>query len=346
MVLALLPCRAALPAAAHQSRVREPHRRMRESRCSISALSRRCRRCTCSSPMVSATICTSVVITSSSSQARSCTMSFTDARSSATAPMSAASPPGLSETTTEKCTRRRSAARPRSMTRPNVVMSMLPPERTTATRFPFSSGRCPVTSAPTAVAPPPSVTTFSSSMSRSTPRPMSFSLMVMTLSTYLRARANACGPTLSTARPSAKVLPLGSTQMGAPLCRAAEKEATRAGSTPMTCTSGLTALMASAMPAMRPPPPTGMTTASSSSTCSRISMPTVPAPAKMGGSSYPLMYVSESASRSSHALANASVKFLPDSTTLAPSASQRLILVSGAVSGMTTVTGIFRLRPW
>mmetsp|Transcript_39459 Transcript_39459/g.100011 ORF Transcript_39459/g.100011 Transcript_39459/m.100011 type:complete len:315 (-) Transcript_39459:909-1853(-) len=108
----------------------------------------------------------------------------------------------------------------------------------------------------------------------------------------------------------------------------------------------LTALMASAMPAMRPPPPTGMTTASSSSTCSRISMPTVPAPAKMGGSSYPLMYVSESASRSSHALANASVKFLPDSTTLAPSASQRLILVSGAVSGMTTVTGIFRLRPW
>mmetsp|Transcript_18796 Transcript_18796/g.33560 ORF Transcript_18796/g.33560 Transcript_18796/m.33560 type:complete len:263 (-) Transcript_18796:798-1586(-) len=262
---------------------------MSDSNLSISALNLACSRFTCSCPIVSATICTSVVCTSSSSHARSCTMSFTDARSSATAPISAARPPGLSEMTTEKWTRRRSAAKPRSITRPSVVMSMLPPESTIATRFPLSSGRCPVTTAPTAVAPPPSVTTFSSSISRSTPSPMSFSGIVMTLSTYLRARAKACGPTLSTARPSANVEPRGSMQIGAPLCSAAENEATRDGSTPMTCISGLTDLIASAIPAINPPPPTGITTASSSSTCSRISIPTVPAPARMGGSSYPLM---------------------------------------------------------
>lgn len=46
---------------------------------------------------------------------------------------------------------------------------------------------------------------------------------------------------------------------------------------------GLNALTAVAMPAMRPPPPTGTTTASGNGTCSQISNPIVPCPAIIFG---------------------------------------------------------------
>lgn len=99
--------------------------------------------------------------------------------------------------------------------------------------------------------------------------------------------------TLRTAKPSARVAPVDSMPTGWPCSRAAVKDATRWGSTPMTFTSGLQGgggmtktlfnarvrevpwgfgfthlmlLIAREMPAMRPPPPTGTTTASRSST--------------------------------------------------------------------------------
>ena len=49
---------------------------------------------------------------------------------------------------------------------------------------------------------------------------------------------------------------------------------------------GWRVLSATAQPAMSPPPPMGITTASMSSTCSAISKPNVPCPASMSGSSY------------------------------------------------------------
>lgn len=59
-----------------------------------------------------------------------------------TTPMSAISlakldmPPGLSDTVAENRMSRMSAARPRSMTRPSVVVSMFPPQRGTTTFLP------------------------------------------------------------------------------------------------------------------------------------------------------------------------------------------------------------------
>ena len=57
------------------------------------------------------------------------------------------------------------AKRALSMTRPRVVMSMLPPHNTTATFLFLSSGREPVRMAPSPEAPAPSTTAFSVSRS-------------------------------------------------------------------------------------------------------------------------------------------------------------------------------------
>mmetsp|Transcript_43462 Transcript_43462/g.68050 ORF Transcript_43462/g.68050 Transcript_43462/m.68050 type:complete len:204 (+) Transcript_43462:699-1310(+) len=136
------------------------------------------------------------------------------------------------------------------------------------------------------------------------------------------------------------------TGTGFPASTAAVKEAAFSGSTPMTVTSGLRVLTASAMPAMRPAPPTGTTTTSTSGTCSTISNPMVPAPATIGGSSYPLMYWSPLNSELPIAWSLASPKCIPWRTTLAPSFRHRSTFTRGAISGMMTVTGIPRSPPW
>ena len=51
----------------------------------------------------------------------------------------------------------------------------------------------------------------------------------------------------------------------------------------MICILGFRDLIAKAAPAIRPPPPTGITTASMSSTCSTTSSPAVPCPAIISG---------------------------------------------------------------
>ena len=72
---------------------------------------------------------------------------------------------------------------------------------------------------------------------------------------------------------------------GLPASIAAAYEATLAASTPMTWHRGLMALIAKETPAMSPAPPMGTITTSTSLTCSMISMPIVPAPAMISGSS-------------------------------------------------------------
>mmetsp|Transcript_18395 Transcript_18395/g.49810 ORF Transcript_18395/g.49810 Transcript_18395/m.49810 type:complete len:215 (+) Transcript_18395:287-931(+) len=214
-------------------------------------------------------------------------MSLTEAPSLARMCVSSAMPPGRSLTAIVSRTRRPSAARPRSMTRPSTLTSMLPPHSGTTTFLPFMSWRSrgpPGSSAARPVAPPPSTTIFCVSTSRSTARATSFSSMTTTSSTHRRATANACEPTCGTASPSARV---GSTDTatGRPASSAAVYDAQRRGSTPMTFTFGLSVFAASAMPAIRPPPPTGTTMASTLGSCSSSSMPMVPVPAMISGSS-------------------------------------------------------------
>mmetsp|Transcript_3394 Transcript_3394/g.8086 ORF Transcript_3394/g.8086 Transcript_3394/m.8086 type:complete len:215 (+) Transcript_3394:420-1064(+) len=199
----------------------------------------------------------------------------------------AASPPGLSDTVTAKRTRRRSAASPRSMTRPSTVMSMLPPHSGVTIFLPLSSGMSngpPGNSAATPTAPPPSITAFSCSSRRRIEMATCFSETKTHLSTKCLATSNECGPTVGTARPSARVGVVTAGD-GLPALSAAEKLAQVSVSTPMIWTSGRSDLMASATPAIRPAPPTGTTTTSTSGTCSRISSPMEPAPATIAGSS-------------------------------------------------------------
>ena len=99
------------------------------------------------------------------------------------------------------------------------------------------------------------------------------------------------------------------------------------------------------MPAIRPPPPTGTTIASTSGVCSRISSPIVPWPAITSTLSNGWMNVSPSRAASSPACARASVRSAPCRTTLAPRCRQLVTLMSAANTGITTVTGMpSRLR--
>jgi hypothetical protein len=87
----------------------------------------------------------------------------------------AAMPPGRSLTTASNRTKRPSAARPRSSTRPSTGVSTLPPHSGTTTVFPSSSGSRPCSMAASPVAPPPSTTAFSISTRRSMASAMNFS---------------------------------------------------------------------------------------------------------------------------------------------------------------------------
>ena len=118
------------------------------------------------------------------------------------------------------------------------------------------------------------------------------------------------------------------------------------GSTPIIFTSGLRVLTATATPAMRPPPPTGMTMASTSGTWVRISRPIVPCPARMLGWSYPLTYIRPFLAPILSARVRLSPMFSPWMTTLAPYFLQFSTFMMGATLGITTVTGIPRAPPW
>eukprot|EP01137_Pigoraptor_chileana_P027929 Opistho-2@11203 len=272
-------------------------------------------------------------------------MSFSETPMLARMPVRRAMPPGRSLTVTTKRHRRPSAAMPRSITRPSTVVSMLPPQRGTITRFPRSSGRSPAMHAARPVAPPPSTTAFSSSTRCSTASAMYFSLTVTIWSTRVLQISNALDPTQGTARPSASV-DCASMVTGFPAFIAAVRLAHRSGSTPMTLTSGRSVLTARAMPARRPPPPTGTTIASKSSSCSMISSPIVPCPAMMLGWSYPLTYVRPLLSTSVMAWSLHWRMCSPNNITSAPNSRHFDTFMRGAFCGMTTVTGTLRVWPW
>mmetsp|Transcript_32809 Transcript_32809/g.55326 ORF Transcript_32809/g.55326 Transcript_32809/m.55326 type:complete len:206 (-) Transcript_32809:640-1257(-) len=200
-------------------------------------------------------------------------------------------PPGRSDTVAPKRTRRRSAESPRSITRPNVLVSIFPPHSSTHTFFPLSlPNRGPSgNTAASAAAPPPSTTNFSISINRSIASAMSFSDTRHVSSTKCLATSNEVGPTTGTARPSAMVASLNPLT-GLPAFIAAVYEATFSGSTPIILMLGLIVLQARDTPAINPAPPIGTRIASTSLTCSMISIPIEPAPAMISGSSYPLMY--------------------------------------------------------
>mmetsp|Transcript_17211 Transcript_17211/g.42356 ORF Transcript_17211/g.42356 Transcript_17211/m.42356 type:complete len:417 (-) Transcript_17211:535-1785(-) len=283
---------------------------------------------------------------SSCSHARSWLICLMDAPTKAMVAHRPAMPPGRSGTTQLKRMRRPSLTRPRSSTLPSVLVSMLPPHRHTTTFLPASSGSLPAMHAAMPAAPAPSCTSFSHSTSRSSATEMSFSLTCARRSTRCRSTSKERGPTVGTARPSARVGPGISTRTGIPAAMAAAMEAQRSGSTPTIITLGLMVLTASAMPAMRPPPPTGTMMASTFFTSSRISSPTLPAPAMMLKSSKPLMYFMPSFSTYVRAASAASAMVSPLRMTRAPSARHLVILVSGAMDGMSTVTGMPSSAPW
>mmetsp|Transcript_11876 Transcript_11876/g.40502 ORF Transcript_11876/g.40502 Transcript_11876/m.40502 type:complete len:205 (+) Transcript_11876:598-1212(+) len=193
--------------------------------------------------------------------ARSWKMSRMEAPSSVSRVLRPEMPPGRSEMVATNLTRRPSAARPRSSTRPSTVVSMLPPQSGSTTRLPCTvewrgpPGR--MAARPTA--PPPSTTCFSDSTSRSMAMAICRSFTVTTSLTMSRATLKALAPTLGTARPSASVGDVGA-ETGSPALMAARKDAQRSGSTPSTVQDGRTVCRARAIPAMRPPPPTGTMT--------------------------------------------------------------------------------------
>eukprot|EP00967_Tisochrysis_lutea_P031113 scaffold36639_cov32-Tisochrysis_lutea.AAC.5 len=121
-------------------------------------------------------------------------MSLTLAPSSASTLVNSANPPGRSLTAELIRSMRPSAESPRSMTRPRIVVSMLPPQRGTITFCPLSSGTssaAPGRSAASPAAPPPSTTDFWPSTSRSMAIDSSRSVTSTTSSTQWRATAKA-----------------------------------------------------------------------------------------------------------------------------------------------------------
>mmetsp|Transcript_6597 Transcript_6597/g.26531 ORF Transcript_6597/g.26531 Transcript_6597/m.26531 type:complete len:225 (+) Transcript_6597:366-1040(+) len=200
-------------------------------------------------------------------------------------------PPGLSGTTHAKRTSRPSETKPRSSTLPSVLVSMLPPHMATTTFLPLRPGSLSVKSAAKPEIPAPSCTSFSFSRSLNMATAMSDSLTSTISSIKFLTVWNERGPTVGTARPSASVAVVGALT-GSPASSASVMEAQRSGSTPMTWHPGLRCFTASAIPAIKPPPPTGITTASASRTSSSISIPTEPAPEMISKSSKPLMYLS------------------------------------------------------
>ena len=109
-------------------------------------------------------------------------------------------------------------------------------------------------------------------------------LTVTTSSQNFCANLNVSVPIILTATPSAK-LPTLSSSTGLPAFSAACKQALSSASTPITFISGRSDFIYTAIPASKPPPPTGINTASSSFNCCISSRATVPWPTITSGSS-------------------------------------------------------------
>ena len=106
-----------------------------------------------------------------------------------------------------------------------------------------------------------------------------------TSSTSREQTSSPIAPATGVRRASAIVGP-GTAGTGCPASSAVRIPAESSGSTPMTRASGRRPFTAVAIPAIRPPPPIGTITVSTSGASSTISSPTVPWPAAIRRSSY------------------------------------------------------------
>ncbi len=161
-------------------------------------------------------------------------------------------------------------------------VSMLPPHSTMPTVLPLNCSRC-CNSAATPVAPAPSVTVFSISISRAIASSIVDSSTSNTSFTNARAIVIGISPVSRTAKPSAIVSVPTFTASPRNRCDIAGNVL---DSTPMISMLGFTPRAATAQPAIRPPPPTGIMSVSSCGAASSISSASVPCPAMMYGSSY------------------------------------------------------------
>ena len=155
----------------------------------------------------------------------------------------------------------------------------------------------PCTSAASATAPAPSATVFSRSSSSRMALAISSSSTVTMSSTYFATTGSVRTPARRTSMPSASVTD-GASVTGSCSSSARCIDGTRAVCTPMIWMRGLISFIATAMPLMRPPPPTGTITASRYGFCSSSSRPMVPCPAMTASSSKAWMKVRPCASRS------------------------------------------------
>ncbi len=209
---------------------------------------------------------------------------------------------------------------------------MLPPESTTATRRPATSGTWPPSSAATPTAPAPSTTSFCRSRSSAMASTISSSVTATISCTCRWTSGKVSSPGRLTAMPSAIVCARTAASI-CPCCTDRTNAAQPVAWTPTTRTPGSSAVSASAEPASRPPPPHGTTTRSTSGTCSASSSPTVPCPAMMRSSSNAEMKVAPVLAARSRAAACASSKVEPWSAICGAVADRRLHLGHRRVDG-------------
>ena len=211
---------------------------------------------------------------------------------------------------------------------------MLPPESTATTGAVTSTA--PASSAATPTAPAGSTTCLPRSSSISSAREMSSSETVTTSSTSLRTWVKVSSPGRPTAIPSAIVANEGR-RTGSPARSEGGKAAALAAWTPITRTSGRSALATTAIPETSPPPPTPVTMVRTSGHCSRISSATVPCPAMTSAWSNGWMNTAPVRSAKVCAATSDSSTVLPTSSTCAPYPLVAATFGSGAFTGMKTV---------
>ncbi len=156
-----------------------------------------------------------------------------------------------------------------------------------------AAGAAPPAAPPADGAAPgaPSATSFSAERRSNTASSICASVAVSMRVTCCLMIAILAALGALTAMPSARVAPAKCVSVPSNWAFTASKIAACA---PMICTSGLTDLAATAMPAIKPPPPTGTTITSRSGRSSSISSATLPCPAATTGSSKGWINVSRS----------------------------------------------------
>jgi len=164
-----------------------------------------------------------------------------------------------------------------------VLTSIFPPE-SRQTVLPARSGIRWFRTAASVTAPAPSTSSLVFSSNETIARAISSSSTCTISSTQLQMTGTVRAPGSFTAIPSANVTLTG-LSIGLPAAKDADMEGAAIDSTPIMRTWGAFSRMAVAMPAIRPPPPTGMIRLRTSGISSSISRAIVPWPAITSSSS-------------------------------------------------------------